>query len=183
MSEAYISTRCKKILYMIISTDGYVPLQQICEEFRLSKRSVYYELCKINDWLGEQGIPEAEVVRGKGITFSNEMKQRIETAMESGNTSANYIFSPMERIYFIICYIIHSKTAVSVEMLSENLQVSRNTIFNDMRVVVKQLQDYDLHLEYESKKGYVIKGDCIRIRALFILYFSMLRPLYDGGVL
>lgn len=183
MSEACMSARCKKIIYTIISSEDYVPLQQICEEFKLSKRSVYYELGKINDWLTERGIPEIEVVRGKGIIFSDDIKRKIESEMENGNSQGSYIFSPMERIYFIICYIIHSKRAVSVDRLAECLQVSRNTIFNDMRVVVKQLQDYDLHLEYESKQGYLIKGDCTRIRALFIIYFKMLKPAYDVGAL
>ena len=54
MTEAYISTRCKKILYMIMASDTYVSLPQISEEFKLSKRSIYYELCKINDWLSVQ---------------------------------------------------------------------------------------------------------------------------------
>lgn len=66
--------------------------------------------------------------------------------MEKGGAKEEYIFSPMERIYFIICYIIKSKEAVNVEQLAEYLQVSRNTIFNDIRVVVKQLQDFDLTL-------------------------------------
>ena len=47
MTEAYISTRCKKILYMIMASDTYVSLPQISEEFKLSKRSIYYELCKM----------------------------------------------------------------------------------------------------------------------------------------
>lgn len=183
MADAYISTRCKKILYMVIATDDYVSLQQISEELKLSKRSIYYELCKINDWLTAQGIPEIEVARGKGIKLLEEVKQQIEQVMESDDKNESYIFSPMERIYFIICHIIKANEAVSVEKLSECLQVSRNTIFNDIRVVVKQLQDYDLQLEYESKKGYIIKGDCVRIRALFLLYFNMLRPLYEGGAL
>ena len=40
MTEAYISTRCKKILYMIMASDTYVSLPQISEEFKLSKRSM-----------------------------------------------------------------------------------------------------------------------------------------------
>lgn len=183
MSQAYISTRCKKILYMIIASDEYVPLKQICEEFKLSKRSIYYEICKINDWLNSQGICEIEVARGKGIKLSEEEKKQIELAMEEGEYSENYIFSPMERIYYIICYIIKSQKAVSADYLAEKLVVSRNTIFNDLRVVVKQLQDYDLVLKYESKKGYIITGDGIRVRALFMLYFNMLRPMYESGVL
>lgn len=180
MTEAYISTRCKKILYMIMASDTYVSLPQISEEFKLSKRSIYYELCKINDWLSVQGINEITVVRGKGIKLTGEEKQQIEQVMEKGGAKEEYIFSPMERIYFIICYIIKSKEAVNVEQLAEYLQVSRNTIFNDIRVVVKQLQDFDLTLGYKSKQGYFIDGDSIRIRALFMLYINMLKPVYES---
>ena len=180
MTEAYISTRCKKILYMIMASDTYVSLPQISEEFKLSKRSIYYELCKINDWLSVQGINEITVVRGKGIKLTEEEKQQIEQVMEKGGAKEEYIFSPMERIYFIICYIIKSKEAVNVEQLAEYLQVSRNTIFNDIRVVVKQLQDFDLILGYKFKQGYFIDGDSIRIRALFMLYINMLKPVYES---
>lgn len=183
MSEVCISTRCKKILYMVISTDNYIPLQQISDELKMSKRSVYYELCKINDWMEAHGFEEIEVIRGRGIYLSPGQKKQIESVIDTRDTAENYIFSPMERIYFIICSIIRSKKAVSVNQLADYTQVSRNTIFNDLRVVVKQLQDYDLSLEYESKKGYLIKGDSIRIRALFILYFNMLRPIYESGAM
>lgn len=183
MPPAYISTRCKKILNMVISSEDYVPLKQICDEIKLSKRSIYYEICKINDWLNSQGLSEIEVARRKGIRLSETEKNRVETAMEEGKYAENYIFSPMERVYYIICYIIKSQKAVSADYLAEKLVVSRNTIFNDFRVVVKQLQDYDLVLRYESKKGYIIVGDAIKVRALFMLYFNMLRPLYDSGIL
>lgn len=183
MSQAYISARCKQILYMMIASDDFVTIQHISEELHLSKRSIYYEICKINDWLGEQEIPEIEIVRGKGIKLSEEIKSQIEIAMKGGGGGENYVFSPMERIYFIICYIIKSRKPVSADCLSGCLKVSRNTIFNDLRVVVNQLQDYDLNLVYESKKGYLIQGDCVRIRALFILYYNLLRPLSDGNVL
>lgn len=152
MSQAYISARCKQILYMIIDSDDFVTLSQITEELHLSKRSIYYEICKINDWLSEQEIEEIEIVRGKGIKLDEIKKSRIEMAMKEENSLDNYVFSPMERIYFIICYIIKSRKPVSVDCMADSLRVSRNTIFNDLRVVVKQLQDYDLSLKYESKK-------------------------------
>ena len=72
---------------------------------------------------------------------------------------------------------------VYIEQLSEYCQVSRNTIFNDLRMVVNQLQTYNLTLEYESKKGYRVAGDEIRIRALFFAYFNELLPLYQSGII
>ena len=101
MSTAYISARCKKILNIMIGRDDFVSIQQITEELHLSKRSIYYEICKINDWLNEQGINEIEIVRGRGIKLSPEMKNQIERVIENGESGESYIFSPMERIYFI----------------------------------------------------------------------------------
>lgn len=183
MAFELINTRCKKILYMIIAENHYITLEKIAAELNLSKRSIYYEICKINEWLESCDLPELEVTRGKGIHLELEMKQKIENMMESGKEEDSYIFSPTERVRVIICYIINTEEPIYIEQLADYCRVSRNTVFNDLRVVVNQLQDYNLKLEYESKKGYQIAGDTIRIRALFFLYFNMLRPLFNSGIL
>ena len=103
MTEAYISTRCKKILYMIMASDTYVSLPQISEEFKLSKRSIYYELCKINDWLSVQGINEITVVRGKGIKLTEEEKQQIEQVMEKRKRRI-YLFTNGKNIFYNLLY-------------------------------------------------------------------------------
>ncbi|CVI69165.1 putative licABCH operon regulator [Clostridiales bacterium CHKCI001] len=183
MGTVYINARCKKILYLLLTHDNYMSLQQIAKETGVSKRSIYYDLCKINELLTSYHIPELEVVRGKGILISAENKKQIESIVENEQGEESYIFSPTERVKIIICYIIHNPEATYIEQLSDYCEVSRNTIFNDLRVVVNQLQDYNLTLYYESKKGYHIVGDVIRIRALFFLYFNTLLPLFDSGVL
>ncbi len=183
MGTVYINARCKKILYLLLTRDNYMSLQQIAKETGVSKRSIYYDLCKINELLTSYHIPELEVVRGKGILISSQNKKQIEAIVENEQGEESYIFSPTERVKIIICYIIHNPEATYIEQLSDYCEVSRNTIFNDLRVVVNQLQDYNLTLYYESKKGYHIVGDVIRIRALFFLYFNTLLPLFDSGVL
>lgn len=182
MGTIYMNARCRIILSLLLTGDDHVSLQRIAKETGVSKRSIYYDLCKINEWLGYYGIPEIAVVRGKGILISDEDKKYIEEMMDEEHGEESYIFSPTERVKIIICYIIHLGEPVYIEQLSEYCQVSRNTIFNDLRVVVNQLQDYNLTLEYESKKGYRIAGDIIRVRALFFLYFNTLLPLFDSGV-
>jgi len=176
-----ISSRSKKILYMMIATDDYIPLSHIQSEIKLSKRTVYYEICKINDWLIERGLDEIEIVRGKGIHLTPVQKEQIEKKIDDRNIKSSYVLSPMERIAYIICFIISGEKKASVEQLEELLDVSRNTIFNDLRVVVRHLQRYHLDLIYVSKQGYFIQGDTVRIRALFIMHFNTLRPIYDSG--
>ena len=185
MGTAYINERCRKILTLLLMAEDYISLQQLAEETGVSKRSVYYDLCKVNEWLTEQGISELEVVRGKGILISEKDKNMINEVIDHKEVEESYVFSPSERVKIIYCYILitHLSEAVYIDKIAEYCQVSRNTIFNDMRAVVAQLQEYNLTLVYEKKKGYKISGDVVRIRALFFMYFNSLYPLFEAGVL
>lgn len=185
MGTAYINERCRKILTLLLMAEDYIPLQQLAKETGVSKRSVYYDLCKVNEWLAEQGISELEVVRGKGILISEKDKSLINEVIDQKEVEESYVFSPSERVKIIYCYILimHLSEKVYIDKIAEYCQVSRNTIFNDMRAVVAQLQEYNLTLVYEKKKGYKISGDVVRIRALFFMYFNALYPLFEAGLL
>ena len=82
MGTAYINERCRKILTLLLMAEDYIPLQQLAKETGVSRRSVYYDLCKVNEWLTELDIPELEVVRGKGILISEKDKKKIIEANE-----------------------------------------------------------------------------------------------------
>lgn len=183
MSITILNERCKKILKMLLWSNDYIPLQQIIEETKVSKRSIYYDICKINEWLDDYNISELIIERGKGVLISINSKSKIEQVLNEEAQEENYFFLPSKRVKIIICYIIYSNSAVYIEQLTECCQVSRNTIFGDLRVVVNYLHEYDLKLEYETKKGYFIIGDEIRVLALFLLYFNELKILYDDGIL
>ncbi len=183
MGTAYLNARCRIILNILLSHDEYVPLRQLAAETNVSKRSIYYDLCKINEWLSEYDIPEIEAVRGRGILIDDRTKRAIETIFEEENQEESYIFTPTERVRIIICYIIHQGEPVYVEQLTDYCQVSRNTIFNDLKTVASQLLEYGLSLEYDPRNGYQIAGDIIRIRALFFMFFNSLLPLFHTGIL
>lgn len=185
MGIVYINARCQEIVSLLMMGEDYISLKQIAAEIGVSRRSIYYDLCKINEWLGYYGINEIEVIRGKGIRIPKEDKKKIEAIGEHDSGEESYVFSPTERVKIIYCYIMimHLSRPVYIDQLSEFCQVSRNTIFNDLRVIVNQLQEYNLTLAYESKRGYRITGDVISIRALFFMYFNSILPLYRSGVL
>lgn len=181
----YINARCKEILSMLLKGKDYISLKQIAEEVGISRRSIYYDICKLNEWLVYYNLPELEIVRGKGIRITEELAKDIERIVEGAHSEERYIFSPTERIQVIYCYILisHLSENVYIEQLSEYCGVSRNTIFNDIRVLVNQLKEYNLTLEYTTKRGYKIGGDVVGIRAIFFMYFNDLRPLFGSGVL
>ena len=74
MSLIYMNARCREILNILLSSDSYITLAQIAEIMKVSKRSIYYDMCRINEWLNSYGIPELETVRKKGIFINVDTK-------------------------------------------------------------------------------------------------------------
>ena len=55
MSISYtLDKRCTEILNIVMYTTGYLKVQDLADDLEVSKRSVYYDISKINEWLVEQ---------------------------------------------------------------------------------------------------------------------------------
>lgn len=183
MALLYINARCKQILNLLLSQSKYITTEQIAAEMKVSKRTVYYDICKINLWLEQAELPALEIVREKGILIPHKERMQIQEMLESDEHKQVYIFSPEERVKTIICCVIYKSEGVYLEHLMDCCEVSRNTIFNDLKEVARCLEQYGLKLEYQAKKGYYLTGDSMRVRALFILYFNEMTALFNGGVI
>ncbi len=183
MALLYINARCKQILNLLLSQTNYITTEQIAAEMKVSKRTVYYDIYKINLCLEQAGLPNLEVVREKGILIPHGERAQIQEMLETDGHEQVYIFSPEERKKIIICCVIYRREAIYLEQLMECCEVSRNTIFSDLKEVTSCLEQYGLKLEYQTKRGYEIVGSSMRIRAVFILYFNEMMALFNGGVI
>lgn len=183
MAMLYINARCRQILNVLLSHADYVSVNAIAKALQVSRRTVYYDIDKINLWLEQAGLSHLEIVREKGLYLSQQEREKIQTMLESDSENQVYIFSPEERIKIIICYVIYAQEAIYMEQFTDCFAVSRNTIFADLKEVTKKLKKYDLKLDYQPKQGYIILGDPVRVRALFILYFNEMETLFKSGVI
>ena len=179
----YLNARCKEILSLLMSANSHMTIDEIAKAKTVSRRSIYYDLCKINEWLEYHKIPQIEVERGKGIYLTPEQHRMMAQLTEMPNQAAGYVFSPGERVRAMICMIGTSLDTIGIDELMAFCQVSRNTVFNDLKVATAQLQKYDLHLQYETKRGYRIEGDTVCRRTVCLHYFHSMISLYTSGVL
>ena len=173
-----LNERCEQILQILTRAGDYITLKEIANRTGVSRRSIYYDICNINDWLDDHGLNELEAERGRGILLSAAEKEAISAAMGEKEFEEYYQFLPSDRQKIIITYIIQSEEPVYIEQLIDICHVSRNTVFGDIKIVVQLLNEYSLELRYEPKKGYVIFGSPVQIRALFILYYQR-EPVFD----
>lgn len=183
MAVGYLNERTQKIINMLLKRSSTLGIQEIATALSISTRTVYNELERANSWLSMKKLPTIQIIRGKVQPFSDEEKGAFEETLQPKQPYSDYIFTPSERTRIIVCQIIVSRKPVYVEDLMDTCLVSRNTIFTDLQAVISSLYMYQLGLMYEKKKGYLIDGDPIRVRAIFFLYFNILEPLLSAGKL
>ncbi len=180
MPLLYMSARSKRLLNVLFMQADYISLNSLAKALDVSRRTVYYDISKVNIWLEQAGLPILEIVKEKGLFIPQREREKIQSYLDVDNEEQVYVFSPQERCKGIICYIVYSDEPIYLEQLTECFEVSRNTIFKDLKIVTEQLYPYELKLDYQPRAGYRIMGDPVRIRALFMLYFSEMTSLFQS---
>lgn len=62
---------------MLLKATYYSSLNQISQKLEVAKRSIYYDICKLNEWLEYYNVSGLKVVRGKGIFIDENNKKKI----------------------------------------------------------------------------------------------------------
>jgi len=177
-----LKTRSRAILEYLLLREGYVMPEEVAEHLHVSKRTIYYDLSEINDWLKSKKIAQIAVKRQKGLFLSQTDKNLVCQHLGRTTHMTYYTFSQNERIAVIICEILSSPHILHVEDFSTLCNVSRNTILNDLRAVKSKLARYKLELIFEPKRGYEVVGETIRKRAVFLYYLSEMAHLISRGI-
>lgn len=178
-----LDSRCQNILQFLLNSKDYISIQDVAREQNISRRSVYYDLCKINDWLEAHHVEPLVVERNKGIFIKEKQHEKVLNLLNHLPENSQYLFSPMQRVKIIICTVLKREHPIFIEDFMQLCQVSRNTIISDLKVVSTRLQESNLNLLYENKKGYFIEGDIIRKRSVFFLMFTEIADLYKKRII
>lgn len=182
MASRYLSTRCRLILDYLLYSNDYVSIDEIAGAMGISRRSAYYDMDKLNLWLKENDVPMIEIARGKGMHLDARHKALISHALSDEKAIGSYTLSPSERMYVIICRILSGAGSIQIEDLCSCCDVSRNTVLGDLRNISDEISRYNLHIVYDTKKGYICIGDEIVKRTVFLHYFHCIYHLYSKGI-
>lgn len=181
----YISldSRCKHIINSLLDIQTNRSVAEIAKAMNVSKRSVYYDIERINDWLSYHKIDTLQVQRHSGISLSQQQRMRIREVFYDLDTKSFYVFSQEERVTIIICMILLADGNLYTDKLSAACEVSRNTVLNDMKLVNAELGKYNLRVLYGNKAGYYVKCKVIKKRAIFLYYLSTIINLVSQQVI
>lgn len=177
MGISTLDSRSIAMLNYIVQNEQSLSVSEIANHFNLSVRTIYYDIDKVNSWFIYNGCNRVNIDRVNGLFLDSDQKDLIQELIFDDDVNKDYVFTPSERQFITICSIIASKEPLFIEQISSLCDVSRNSIFNDLKAIRERLSRYDLELSYENQIGYEIKGDPIRKRAVFLYYFNRILPL------
>ncbi|MCL6885419.1 BglG family transcription antiterminator [Clostridioides difficile] len=150
--------RAKKILDFIIKNNN-VTSQELQERFNVSKRTIYYDILAINEQLGKSG--NIKNVKHKFIFGGNLCDARKIISTEEDK----FLDSDYRKTFILNKILLGEK--ISIEKLTNEMLLSKNTVVQTITDVKKYLQTMGLRLEYKGK--YKIIGDEYVIRELFLI--------------
>lgn len=151
------------LIEYLYDNGGQIQMSQICKYLSLSKRSLLYQVDKMNDFLRENQLSEI-VSTGQRIMISVEEQKKVEKILFSQEIKNRYFLSAEERLALITIVVAVSHIPFTTESLCQLMDISKNTLVTDIAALKKKLTEVGLFLHSSNKTGYEISGDETTLR-------------------
>lgn len=170
-----LKSRTVYLIRILLGSEDGLDVASILERLDVTKRTLYYELERINEWLFEKRLGSVKVVSHRVILFagSKDILQRELDKIRS------YYFSIEERKAMEVVMIALSDSPMTLEIMRTFFDVSKNTILFDIRDLKSELAGRNIILTSQVKSGYLIEGSEASVRKLI---GEELQKLVNPGV-
>ncbi|UFT99889.1 BglG family transcription antiterminator [Radiobacillus kanasensis] len=146
------------ILSKLAQTQDYLSLKYLTETLGVSRRTLYYDLEKINDWLADNQMQQVKHASRKGYFLEPETKLQLSKQLGQVD-EPTYYYSKKERYFLMIVLTLTSADPLFMKDFEVLTKVSRGTIANDLKEITQYLkQTFELNLSFHRKDGYGVSG-------------------------
>ena len=164
--------RAEEKILASLSKDAYIRAADLSERINLSEKTIRQHINSISDYLKKHGA-YIESVRGKGYRLVIEDKEQFDKLNSDGMTVVNALtFTQEDRVDFIISCLLARNDYFDVLALCEMLNISEATLRSDIRSAKERIQEYNLEIISQRKKGMKIIGNLYDIRSCMARYIK-----------
>jgi len=171
-----LDRRSTAVLKEILDAQGYTPIPYLGKVFNVSRRTIYNDLKRIDNWLHVQGFSPVEHVRSAGLYIEPFDKKEIWKQIQVPK-EVYYEFSPYERRAVIALYLLTAQeTPFFLADFIKVLEVSRNTILEDIKQLKEEFDLYHISVQTHQQKGYVLLGTERNKRQSIVYFLAKVLP-------
>lgn len=152
--------RCWEIVSILLDINRPITINEIAKRLDVSNKTIRNDLKELEEYFNNNNY--GKIVKKPRIGVWLEVDDIGKCLLKNAvNKSKIYIqpFSSEERQLYIIKRLLQSKRSITMQVLADELYVSRVTIFNDLKEVEKWLNKYNLKLNRRKNHGIEICGD------------------------
>lgn len=161
-----MTNRMLDILKILLDNNGKSSYKNLSETVFINERTIRYDIEKINQLLSENNFIEIEK-RGKGELVYPDLTMLTNViSFFQKNLSTDEIKDE------IILFKTLFQEKLNLNNLCDELDVSRTTIKNIIRMIREELEKYDLKLETEIQKGLILVGEENNIRTAQLKFLN-----------
>lgn len=164
-----LNKRQKDIINFLELKDEYVTIDCIAKFFEVSSRTIRNDLDSIEKLMNESNIVLERKPR-VGIKLFLKNGQDIQDVINDQNYK---IYSSEDRIT-IIALLLIIKGKATIEELAREVNVSKNTLVQDFKLVVIKFKEYYIKVSKKTYYGITINENEEKIRNVFFSIYSKL---------
>lgn len=165
-----LKSRQTYILRSLLDAEQGISSAQLLQQLGIARRTLYYDVEKINDWLAYYSMGRASL-NGQQLRADIFDRDALNRQLKH---NSSYFFSVSERRAMGILYISLSREVVTISSLMDYFEVSKNTALTDIKTIREELEEWGLSLHSALKVGYQILGEEAVIRKLIWTQFRKL---------
>jgi transcriptional antiterminator/mannitol/fructose-specific phosphotransferase system IIA component (Ntr-type) len=146
----------------------FIEKKDLLRKIQLTQRQFDYSLEKINSWLNRNDCQPIVLNNHDQLTIYNKTKEILLNEISGRVPSKMYVLSSQKRMKSIFFLLFLDTEYLSMNHLIDALKVGKTTIMSDLKHLNTTLQESNISIEYNRKKGYYLQGNESDIRYLII---------------
>ncbi|WP_195986689.1 BglG family transcription antiterminator [Clostridium sp. D53t1_180928_C8] len=152
----------------------WITIENIAKTFDVSERTIRNDLDSIGAFLQENNI-ELERKPRLGVKINLKRNQSINHILKG---CTNKLYTADDRV-IMIAIILLVRNSTTIEKLSEYIQVSKNTLVNDLKVSEEILNKLNIEVSKKAYYGITIKeNNYEKLANAFSILFNKLEDRY-----
>lgn len=164
-----LHSRSRNILCKILTgQSAAMTAQQLSETYKVSPRTIRYDLEAIDGFLKENALPPLR--RKGGISFIGDEEERTKALSLAEKSERGRL--PDERIDQIIMALLQARGYTTCEEMAQMMDVSKNTVMNDLNKLREFYPYRTAAIEVTPRHGICFTGEEQDIRESVVLYMT-----------
>ena len=151
----YFSAREKRIVEILLHNPLGVQIDYLCEEFKVSKRTIYRELSSLEGTLAQY---QMKLIKEKGAGYKLIGNEFLLAELKMKLSKIKNEFDPKQRQSAITCLLLTTDEEMKMEAMALDFGVSIGTIQADLASIEEILSGFTIQVQRKKSIGISVKA-------------------------